>query len=73
MEDKVKGFAGNVLVYDEEMFIDTNTGKGYDKVIEGMKEYINWYAGKVHLLAPPNGRQRNSMFPVSQQTEQRPP
>lgn len=43
------GFAGNVFVYDEEIFINTVTGEGFDPVIRKMKAYIDWYSGKVRL------------------------
>lgn len=48
-EDKAHGFTGNAYIYDEEIFINTFTGEGYDKVVEKMKDYINWYSGKIRL------------------------
>lgn len=50
MEDDKGKFIGKAFVYDDEVFVDTTTGKGYDQVIEKMKEYVNWYSGKVNLL-----------------------
>lgn len=48
-EDKVRGFIGNAYIYDEEIFINTFTGEGYDKVVGKMKDYISWYSGKIRL------------------------
>lgn len=47
--DKIHGFIGKALVYDEEIFINTFTGEGYDVVISKMKNYIDWYSGKIRL------------------------
>jgi len=40
-QDKYIGFSGQVCVYKEEIFVDTRTGVGYDKVIEKLQPYIN--------------------------------
>lgn len=48
-ENKEHGFVGKALIYDQEIFINTFTGEGYDKVIETMTDYINWYSGKIRL------------------------
>lgn len=42
-------FIGKALVYDEEIFINTCTGHGYDAVIKKMKNYIDWYSCKIRL------------------------
>lgn len=44
-----KGFVGNALIYDNEIYINTFTGEGYDLVIGKMKNYIDWYSGKIRL------------------------
>lgn len=55
MEQKVKknvnyrSFVGNAYIYDEMIFIDTITGKGYDRVIAKMNGYIDWYSSKIRL------------------------
>jgi len=49
VEDKERGFIGKAFIYDKEIFINTFTGQGYDKVIETMTDYINWYSGKIRL------------------------
>lgn len=50
LEEKTpRGFAGKALIYDEEIFINTFTGEGYDKVVDRMKDYINFYSGKIRL------------------------
>lgn len=48
-EDKIPGFVGKAFIYDEEIFIDTTTGEGYDVVVRKMKNYIDWYSGKIRL------------------------
>lgn len=49
LEDKIHGFVGKAFVYDEEIFINTFTGEGYDIVVTKMKNYIDWYSGKIRL------------------------
>jgi len=49
LEKKVPKFVGKAFVYDEEVFINTITGEGYDLVIKKMKNYIHWYSGKIRL------------------------
>jgi len=48
-EDKTPGFVGKAFIYDEEIFINTLTGEGYDIVVGKMKNYIDWYSGKIRL------------------------
>ena len=48
-EDKIPGFIGKAFIYDEEIFINTKTGEGYDVVVGKMKNYIDWYSGKIRL------------------------
>lgn len=48
-EDKSHNFVGLAQIYDEEIFIDTRTGVGYDLVVGKMKNYIDWYSGKIRL------------------------
>jgi len=48
-EGKGRGFVGKAFVYDEEIFINTFTGEGYDLVVNKMKNYIDWYSGNVRL------------------------
>jgi RNA polymerase sigma factor (sigma-70 family) len=45
----VKSFIGKAYIYDEEIFIDTITGEGYNVVLRKMKNYIDWYSGKIRL------------------------
>lgn len=47
--EKVQNFIGKAFIYDEEIYINTMTGQGYDRVISKMKAYINWYSGKIRL------------------------
>ena len=42
-------FVGVAAVYDREIFVDSNTGKGYVDVLKRMKRFINWYAWKTKL------------------------
>lgn len=42
-------FVGKAYIYDEEVYINTKTGEGYDYVIRKMKNYIDWYSGKIRL------------------------
>lgn len=44
-----QGFVGKAYIYDEEVFINTFTGEGYDVVVGKMKNYIDWYSGKIRL------------------------
>lgn len=48
-EDKERGFAGNALLYDECIYINTFTGEGYELVVNKMRKYIDWYSGKIRL------------------------
>jgi DNA-directed RNA polymerase specialized sigma24 family protein len=48
-ENKERGFIGKAFVYDEEIFINTFTGEGYDLVVNKMKNFIDWYSGNVRL------------------------
>ncbi len=43
------GFVGKAFIYDEEIAINTYTGQGYDTVVRKMKNYIDWYSGKIRL------------------------
>lgn len=47
--DNIIGFAGNVKLYDTYIYVDTRTGKGYDKVISKMDRYINKLSYKYNL------------------------
>ena len=47
--DPKRGFIGTALIYDQEVFINTFTGEGYDVIAAKMKNYINWYSGKIRL------------------------
>lgn len=49
VEDKSHNFIGKAFIYDEEIFINTKTGEGYDVVVSKMKNYIDWYSGKIRL------------------------
>jgi RNA polymerase sigma factor (sigma-70 family) len=48
-ELQATGFIGKAYIYDEEVFVDTTTGEGYDTVIKHMRGYIDWYSGKIRL------------------------
>lgn len=52
-----KKFAGDVLVYDQSIFIDTNNGIGYEDVVNAMNPYIEWQASKIKL----NGYDRDDI------------
>lgn len=47
--NKYIGFAGNVQVKDQEVFVDTRTGKGYDKIFELLGGMINYLASKYNV------------------------
>lgn len=49
LENKIHGFIGKAFVYDEEIFVNTYTGEGYNIVVNKMKNYIDWYSGKIRL------------------------
>lgn len=49
LENKNHGFIGKAFIYDEEIFVNTFTGEGYDVVVSRMKNYIDWYSGKIRL------------------------
>jgi len=49
MDDTVRGFIGKAFIYEEEVFINTFTGEGYDVVVTRMKKYIDWHSGKIRL------------------------
>src|SRR5271166_6614326 len=49
LSEKPHGFVGKAFIYDEEIFINTITGEGYDTVVGKMKNYIDWYSGKIRL------------------------
>ena len=44
-----KGFVGKAYIYDEEVFVNTNTGEGYNTVVSKMNSFIDWYSGHVRL------------------------
>jgi len=44
--DKLIGFAGFVDVYEEQIYIDTRTGEGYNKVIRKLDKLISYLAVK---------------------------
>lgn len=48
-DDKPRNFIGKALIYEDEVFINTETGQGYDEVVGKMKPYIDWYSGKIRL------------------------
>lgn len=48
-ETKNKGFVGKAFVYEQEIFINTFTGEGYELVLKKMKSYIDWYSGNIRL------------------------
>lgn len=47
--DKYIGFAGPIKVYSTEIFVDTRSGKGYDKVIKNLEPMIYNFAAKYHF------------------------
>lgn len=49
VSNEKRGFVGKAYVYDEEIYINTNTGDGYDRVVEKMKDFIEWYASRIRL------------------------
>jgi hypothetical protein len=65
-----------LLVEREELLVKVPVVDQLTKKILPIEDSVDHLetprAGKVHLLGSPNGRQRNSMFPDSQQPEQRP-
>jgi RNA polymerase sigma factor (sigma-70 family) len=56
-------FAGTVDVYDEKIYIDTDSGEGYDKVITKLDKLINFLAVKYrfHGFTFEDGRQHVTM------------
>lgn len=47
--DILTGFAGPVKVFKKEIYVNTKTGLGYDKVIKGLDKLINFLANKYHF------------------------
>jgi RNA polymerase sigma factor (sigma-70 family) len=47
--NRASHFTGKAFIYDEEIFVNTVTGEGYESVIKKMKHYIDWYSGKIRL------------------------
>jgi len=47
--DEYLGFAGVVKLYDENIYVDTRTGIGYDEVIKKLDKYVNYLAYKYNL------------------------
>lgn len=45
-EESLTGFAGLVEVYDEQIYVSTLTGEGYEKVIKKLDKLINYLAIK---------------------------
>ena len=43
------GFAGKVKVHDSEIYVNTKSGKGYDKVIKKLGKLIHFLSTKYHL------------------------
>lgn len=48
-DDRPRNFIGKALIYEDEVFINTETGQGYDEVVTKMKPYIDWHSGKIRL------------------------
>lgn len=46
---KYLGFAGKIKLYDKEVYVDTRSGTGYDKVIEELNKYIDYLSYKYNL------------------------
>jgi DNA-directed RNA polymerase sigma subunit (sigma70/sigma32) len=62
-KNKQNSFAGTVDVYDEKIYIDTDSGEGYDKVITKLDKLINFLAVKYrfHGFTFEDGRQHVTM------------
>lgn len=43
------GFAGSVKVYDDDIFIDTRNGKGYDLLFNKMRQFVSYTASKYNM------------------------
>jgi RNA polymerase sigma factor (sigma-70 family) len=43
------GFAGNVMLYDSEIYIDTRTGTGYDEVLKKLRPLVHKLMSKFHF------------------------
>ena len=46
-EDNIIGFVGKVRLYDEDIFVDTRNGNGYDAIIVKMEKYITKLSYKI--------------------------
>lgn len=57
------GFAGKVQVYDDEIYVNTKTGKGYDAVIKKLNKLVSFLATKYKLkgFSKEDARQHISM------------
>jgi RNA polymerase sigma factor (sigma-70 family) len=49
INDNKHFFIGKAIVFNEEIYINTLTGMGYNKIIDKMKNYIDWYSKKIRL------------------------
>lgn len=47
--EKCVGFVGCVQLYDEEVYVDTRTGKGYDRVIAKLDKFIKYLSHKYNF------------------------
>src|SRR5271169_3035249 len=43
------GFRGLVRLYDEDIYIDTRTGKGYDEVIKKLSALVRKFMSRFHF------------------------
>lgn len=47
--NEYSGFAGIVQLYDSKIYVDTRTGKGYDKVIAKLGKFIKYLSSKYNF------------------------
>lgn len=57
LEQTISGYVGTVQIYNESVFINTNTGEGYDIVVRKMKDFIEYFASKIRF----DGFDRNDL------------
>ena len=46
---KMDGFAGHIAVYDESLYVNTRSGKGYDKLLTKLDKFISYLAAKYNF------------------------
>lgn len=49
IDNKERGYVGKTLIYEDEVYINTYTGEGYDLVVKKMQKFVDWYSGKIRL------------------------